>query len=109
MGEALLVAPPGRMPDSAWFQSLLAANAPLTALERRALLSGRSPAPQPDRGRTVCACMSVGENEIRTAVRAGADSVEAVGTRTKAGTSCGSCRSEIRDLVGRFSAERQAG
>ena len=99
LAEALLVAPPGRLPDRAWLLSLLAAGGPLTPSDRRALLSGRAPVPMPDRGRIVCACMGVGLNEITNAVRNGVTTVEAIGAATKAGTNCGSCRSEIRELI----------
>lgn len=99
LAEALLVAPPGQLPDRAWLLSLLAGGAVLTPLDRRALLSGRAPVSQPDKGRIVCACMGVGANDIVKAVGAGAVTVEAVGQATKAGTNCGSCRSEIRELI----------
>ena len=99
LAEALLVAPPGKLPDRAWLLSLLASGDPLTPLDRRALLSGRAPTPQPDKGRIVCACMNVGLHEIAAAARAGATTVEAIGLATKAGTNCGSCRSEIRELL----------
>jgi assimilatory nitrate reductase catalytic subunit len=99
LAEALLVAPPGRLPDRAWLLSLLADGEVLTLPHRRALLSGRAPIAQPDEGRIVCACMGVGANKIAAAVGAGAVSVEAVGQATRAGTNCGSCRSEIRELI----------
>ncbi|WP_210528727.1 nitrate reductase [Rubellimicrobium arenae] len=99
LAEALLVAPPDRLPDRAWLLSLLESARPLSALDRRALLSGRAPSPQPDKGRIVCACLGVGVNEIADAVRAGATSVDAIGNATRAGTNCGSCRSEIRELI----------
>ena len=43
--------------------------------------------------------MGVGLNDIAAAVRAGASTVEAIGQLTRAGTNCGSCRSEIRELL----------
>jgi nitrite reductase (NADH) large subunit len=51
--------------------------------------------------RTVCNCHRVSEAGIAEAVRAGACSVELVGGVTKAGTGCGSCKSEIEQLVQR--------
>ncbi len=59
-------------------------------------LAGRPAGNRPDPGPTVCACLSVGANEITAC---GADSVEAVGAATGAGTSCGSCRPEIATLL----------
>lgn len=62
-------------------------------------LAGRSGVDQPDPGQTVCACMNVGINTLRAAVSAGANSVEALGTVTCAGTSCGSCKPELAALL----------
>ncbi len=62
-------------------------------------LAGRAPADQPDPGTTVCACMGVGINTLRSAVAAGATSVDALGAATCAGTSCGSCKPELAALL----------
>ena len=67
---------------------------------RMRILAGRAGADMPDRGAIVCACFEVGVNQIVAAVTAGGCmSVEAVGTALKAGTNCGSCRSEIGRIV----------
>lgn len=62
-------------------------------------LAGRSSVDQPDPGPTVCACMNVGINTIQRAVAAGADTVEALGQATCAGTNCGSCKPELAALI----------
>ena len=62
-------------------------------------LAGRPGADMPDKGAIVCSCFNVGAKEIATAVRSGCGTVEAVGKATSAGTNCGSCRSEIREIV----------
>nr|SHN99786.1 Hypothetical nitrate reductase large subunit [Moritella viscosa] len=46
-----------------------------------------------------CACHQVTENDIIKAVESGADSVEAVGGCSKAGTGCGSCIPEIKRVM----------
>ncbi|TPO02574.1 nitrate reductase, partial [Mesorhizobium sp. CU2] len=99
MAEALLVAAPDQLPMRDWLVSLLATREPLSAVDRHALLSGRSPAPMPAIGRVVCACFHVGVNQLASAVAAGCDSVEAIGSALRAGTNCGSCRSEIRSII----------
>ena len=99
LDEALFVAPAGQLPATEWLASLLGSRRPLARGERLALLSGRSPAPLPSAGRTVCACFNVGANQIAEAVAAGCASLEQVGERLKAGTNCGSCRSEIRTFI----------
>ena len=53
-------------------------------------------------GRTVCSCQNVSESAILAAIADhGLDSAEAVGQTTRAGTGCGSCRSEIIALIDR--------
>jgi NAD(P)H-nitrite reductase large subunit len=49
--------------------------------------------------RQVCNCHRVNENVICDAIKNGADSVEAIGACTKAGTGCGSCRGELQRLI----------
>ena len=65
------------------------------------ILAGRPGADQPDEGATVCACLGVGADAIRRAVAAqGLTTVEAIGKALGAGTSCGSCRPELKSLLG---------
>ncbi|SFQ10960.1 assimilatory nitrate reductase catalytic subunit [Mesorhizobium sp. NFR06] len=99
MAEALLVAAPDQLPVRDWLVSLLATRQPLSTADRHALLSGRSPVPMPAIGRVVCACFHVGANQLASAVAAGCDSLEAIGATLRAGTNCGSCRSEIRAII----------
>jgi assimilatory nitrate reductase catalytic subunit len=99
MAEALLVAAPDQLPARDWLVSLLATRQPLSTADRHALLSGRSPVPMPAIGRVVCACFHVGANQLASAVAAGCDSLEAIGSTLRAGTNCGSCRSEIRAII----------
>jgi assimilatory nitrate reductase catalytic subunit len=66
---------------------------------RLKLLAGRGGADRPDPGSIVCACFSVGINQIVAAMHGGATSVDAIGEALKAGSNCGSCRSEIRRIV----------
>ena len=69
-------------------------------LTRRGLLSGRPSDPASDVGRTVCACFGVGEKTIRRAIAAERlESVAAIGRCLKAGTNCGSCQPELKDIL----------
>lgn len=81
-----------------WAAALLKQPA-LDGKDRWRALAGRPPADMPDKGTIVCACMSVGANEIAGAVRCGNQTVEAVGKATDAGTNCGSCKAEIAELI----------
>ena len=72
-----------------------------TADEER---GGEGPeADAPDPGPTVCACLNVGLHTIRAVIEGGrALSVAALGQALGAGTSCGSCRPELAQLLSRF-------
>jgi assimilatory nitrate reductase catalytic subunit len=52
-----------------------------------------------DKGATVCSCFSVGANEIASAVRRGCRTVAEIGETLQAGTNCGSCRAEIKNII----------
>ncbi|MEL7211773.1 MAG: nitrate reductase [Pseudomonadota bacterium] len=73
-----------------------------TKVDALQALSGRASVDQPDPGVTVCACMSVGINTIRDAIRGGANSVDAIGAKTCAGTNCGACKPELASLLSSF-------
>ncbi|WP_091737727.1 nitrate reductase [Phenylobacterium immobile] len=88
----------GRLPPRDWLIDLFAVDS-LTAHDRAALLVGRPMGAVEDRGVTVCACFGVGERAIAAAAAAGSRSVEAIGTATRAGTNCGSCRIEINRIL----------
>lgn len=47
----------------------------------------------------VCVCARVRECELRTAIRAGARTEQAVGDTCGAGTGCGSCLERVADLI----------
>ncbi len=68
--------------------------------DRLRVLAGRPSAGGIDPGPTVCACFDVGLNQIVAAITTGGClTVEAVGAALKAGTNCGSCRSEVKRLI----------
>lgn len=47
----------------------------------------------------VCVCHGVRCSRVRSVIREGADTVDAVGAACGAGTDCGSCREAIEDLI----------
>ena len=66
-------------------------------------LAGVPRADAPDPGPTICACLNVGLNTIRHAIETRAAlTVAELGTALGAGTSCGSCRPELGQLLTRF-------
>ena len=86
------------MPERHWLAGLFGKE--LCALGRRALLSGRAADPSADVGRIICACHAVGEKTIRKAIAVqNLDSVAAIGKCLKAGTNCGSCQPELKEIL----------
>jgi len=63
------------------------------------LLTGRPLEAGDDIGSIVCSCFGVGQRQISAEIRKGADNVEAIGRRLKAGTNCGACKPEIGKLL----------
>lgn len=82
--------------DRAWFSQQLMA--PMTAEARSGLLAGQ-PAHGVGAGPIICACEGVGRRTLLDAMVKGADSVEALGKCTRAGTNCGSCKPELARLI----------
>jgi assimilatory nitrate reductase catalytic subunit len=67
--------------------------------QRRLLLSGRSSSGLANAGPIVCACFGVSRAAIGEAIASGAGSTAAIGARLKAGTNCGSCIPELKQLI----------
>ena len=68
-------------------------------LVRLSLLAGLEPAAASD-GKIVCACFSVGEASICSAIRAKKLTTPAeIGAVLQAGTNCGSCIPELKQLL----------
>jgi assimilatory nitrate reductase catalytic subunit len=86
------------LPPRHWLEGLFEKDS-LADAERSALLLGRPSQAVPDSGRIVCACFGVGENDLKQAIRQGANSVEALGIKLKAGSNCGSCIPELKKLL----------
>ena len=68
--------------------------------ERIAILAGKSAGPVVDKGKIICTCMNVGLNQILEAISVGgACRVEELGACLKAGTQCGSCIPELKNIL----------
>ncbi|MEX0954075.1 MAG: molybdopterin-dependent oxidoreductase [Rhizobiaceae bacterium] len=68
--------------------------------DRLGVIAGRPGKGRADHGAIICSCFQVGANQIAAAVRSGCQTVDAVGAAVSAGTNCGSCRAEIRTIIG---------
>ena len=95
----LFIAPTQELPLRSWLAGLFATQE-LEAVERTCLLAGRPGQGQRDNGRIVCACFGVGVNALTAAIREQSlHTPEAIGAMLKAGTNCGSCVPELRQLI----------
>ncbi len=75
---------------------------------RNRLLSLRRMDGLPDRGPTVCACFSVGLNEITGLIQSGkAATPEEIGAILKAGTNCGSCIPEMKGIIANIDSDKK--
>ena len=95
----LFIAPGPELPLRGWLAGLFAASE-LDSTERASLLAGRPGQGQRDNGRIVCACFGVGLNTLTAAIRdQRLITPEAIGAALQAGTNCGSCVPELRQLI----------
>lgn len=72
---------------------------PVDTADVALLFTGNRPGKTNDEGAIICSCHLIGANTIRQAVIEGATTVNAVGSKTAAGTNCGSCRMEIQQII----------
>ena len=96
-----------QLPSRVWLGSLFGRDR-LDESARSALLAGRPRGSQEDPGPIVCACFRVGSRTLREAIdKHGLTSAEQIGSRLRAGTNCGSCLPEIRELLAAASAKSE--
>ncbi len=94
----------GDLAAESWMRDFFLSGAPVVELRQR-LLAGSAAAPQgfKPRGKVVCNCFNVSENEIIDfcAITNGDSTAKlaALQTAKKCGTNCGSCLPELRTLV----------
>ena len=88
-----------------WSASLLAEKH--SEHKRHRILAAQAAADQPDKGAIVCSCFMVGSHQIAgVASRQERPTVESIGDALSAGTNCGSCRSEIGQIIKAVSIKR---
>lgn len=80
-----------------WLSALFDQNE-LSPEQQSALLRGE-PDAQFNQGRLICSCFKVGETAIVEAIGKGCQSVDELGAKLQCGTNCGSCKSELSQLI----------
>jgi assimilatory nitrate reductase catalytic subunit len=93
-----------RKRDSATLEWLIEclARDELTQLDHRAVLAGYPATKGRDMGPLICSCFAVRRESILDAASDGARTVEAIGYIVKARTNCGSCKPEIKIILGNY-------
>ena len=87
------------LPSRAWLASLFDQQK-LDASARRSLLAGKPMDASNDIGEIICSCFGVGKNTIqKTIAEKKLCTPEEIGVCLKAGTNCGSCVPELRNLL----------
>lgn len=90
----------GETAAGTWLREAMIERLPAADLRRWLFAPlAQAPAAASSRGRIVCNCLNVSENDIQAAI-AGGDDFEALQAKLKCGTSCGSCVPEIKRMVG---------
>ena len=97
--SCIFIGPDHELPSRDWLMALFEKDT-LTEQDRAFLLSGRPGSSDDDAGPSVCACFSVGKNTVIKAIQENKlTSVEAIGELLQAGTNCGSCIPELKNLL----------
>ena len=85
--------------NTGWLEEV-AAGPSLADNNRAALLAGRAPQGRVDTGPVICACHQVGLTTIVETIRdRKLTTVQEIGEVLAAGTNCGSCIPELRDIL----------
>jgi len=96
---ALFISPDRPALGRDWVSNLLATET-LATPERNALLAGRMPDAGAINDRLICSCFSVGLAAISKAIaEQNAVSATDIGRLLQAGTGCGSCLPEIKEIL----------
>ena len=85
-------------PSRDWLVSLFTEPG-LSGAARMGLLSGRMPGADSEPGPMVCACLGVSKRVIEQAVAQGLDTLEQITAQTRAGSNCGSCLPEVKQIL----------
>lgn len=97
--SCIFIGPEFNLPERDWLVNLFS-DEKINDTDRTSLLSGKPLNGQKDTGRTVCACFNVGVNSIVDIIKLQQiTSPEQVGEVLRAGTNCGSCVPEIREII----------
>jgi assimilatory nitrate reductase catalytic subunit len=95
----VFISPRTDLPSRNWLSNLFAKKR-INNADRASLLNGGPTGAADDPGPLVCSCFGVGRNTLCKAIAQDKlKTPQAVGVKLKAGTNCGSCLPEIKQLL----------
>ena len=99
LDSCIFIGPDIKLPPRDWLMHLFA-KPTLDRMDRMRILAGSPANNQQDCGKIVCSCFNVGINTLSELIKSSKLSTpEQIGERLQAGTNCGSCVPELRDLI----------
>ena len=97
--SCIFIGPDFSLPERDWLLKLFKDNQ-LNEIDRKSVLTGKPVSGEKDAGKTVCACFNVGINTLVDAIKSKKlTTPEQVGELLRAGTNCGSCLPEIKEII----------
>ena len=97
--SCIFIGPDQFLPERDWLAQLLSQDT-LEESERISLLTGKPASGQHDVGKIICSCFGVGLNTLSDAIlNQNLTTVDAIGQALNAGTNCGSCVPELKQLI----------
>jgi len=103
--SCIFIGPDPKLPERDWLLNLFHDHL-LSEQDRVSILTGKSAAGRQDTGRVVCACFGIGINLLKNTIREQhLTTASSVGEVLRAGTNCGSCVPEIKQLINEISAQ----
>lgn len=97
--SCIFIGPDFSLPGRDWLLNIFK-DEKLDDKDRVNLLSGKPPLDQKDTGRTICSCFNVGMNTLVDSIQSQKlITPEQVGEVLRAGTNCGSCIPEIKEII----------
>lgn len=97
--SCIFIGPDYALPERDWLIKLFN-DKPLNEADRKSVLTGKPVSGEKDTGKTVCACFNVGMNTIVDAIQSQQlTTPEQIGELLRAGTNCGSCIPELKEII----------
>lgn len=89
-----------------WIDHLF--NTQILSFEQLQALFNAQPDAEFTQGKQVCSCFKVREKPIIEAIKAGSNSVDKLGKKLQCGTNCGSCKTQLSQLINKHTSRAES-